>query len=199
MREIVAAHLPDGFPLSSQQWDRLDQHFLLLQRWNKSMNLTSIRSPEEMLVRHFGESLLLVPFLLDLKTGSSVVDIGAGAGFPGLPLGIVLPQLNFTLLDSHARKCVFLREASRGLANITVINARLEALEKSFDVAVSRGVAWRDISKHLPQVADSLLFLSTEAEWAEIQRDTGWEWRPPHPIPSGENHLIISATVSRGT
>ncbi len=115
-----------GLALSSDQRGRLLRYLALLERWNKTYNLTAVDKPAEMLARHLLDSLSVDPFL----QGELVMDSGTGAGLPGVPLAIARPQLVFRLVDSNGKKVRFLRQVRRelGLANIEPIHARLEKL-----------------------------------------------------------------------
>jgi 16S rRNA (guanine527-N7)-methyltransferase len=112
--------------------------------WNKAYNLTSVREPAEMVTRHLLDSLAILPHVgaAHGRDSCRVVDVGAGAGLPGIPLALANPSLHVTLLDSNGKKARFLRHAQRtlALANIEVIEARAEryAPEQRFDVIVSR-------------------------------------------------------------
>lgn len=120
-----------------------------LERWNQSYNLTSVRLAKDMVTRHLLDSLTLVPFI-----GSSpVLDIGTGAGLPGIPLAIALPEVRFTLVDSNGKKVRFVRHAIRTLqlGNASAVQSRAEALdleacdaEAGFDVVVARALASMD-------------------------------------------------------
>lgn len=117
-----------------------------LERWNQSYNLTSIRLAKDMVTRHLLDSLTLVPFI---GTGS-VVDIGTGAGLPGIPLAIAVPEARFILVDSNGKKVRFVRHAIRTLrlSNARAVQSRAEELdlvacdaEAGFDVVVARALA----------------------------------------------------------
>lgn len=105
--------------------------------WNKAYNLTSVRQPVEMVTRHVLDSLAILPHV-----AGRIIDVGSGAGLPGIPLAIANPQLHVTLLDSGGKKARFLRHAQRTLplANVEVVEARAEAFEpkQRFDVVASR-------------------------------------------------------------
>ena len=113
----------------------------LLVRWNQTYNLTSVRNPEQMLRRHLLESLALLPRL----HGSSLLDMGSGAGLPGLPLAIARPDFQFELVESVGKKVRFMNQVVRSLdlANVTVEQQRLEDLPASrdADVITARGLA----------------------------------------------------------
>lgn len=122
-------------------------HYLAeLKEWNKKINLTSITDDRDIIIRHFLDSLTLVSFLTDKKT---ILDIGSGAGFPGIPLKIALPDLKVMLMDSVNKKVIFMRHIIRtlGLKDIEAIQGRAEdtgiikKFESSFDVVTSRAFA----------------------------------------------------------
>ncbi len=118
-----------------QQFARL---LRLLDKWNRAFNLTAVRDPGEMVARHILDSLSARPFL----AGVSVLDVGTGAGFPGLPLALVEPQRHFTLLDSGGKKIRFVRHAlgELGLDNVIVEQQRVEAFEPAdlYDAVICR-------------------------------------------------------------
>src|ERR1017187_6190482 len=100
-------------------------------RWNRSLNLTAIRSREEAIERHYCESLFLGA---RLPAGAlRIADVGSGAGFPGFPVAVLRPECSVTLIESHKRKAVFLREASRTLPNVRVFAKRAEDVGERFD------------------------------------------------------------------
>jgi 16S rRNA (guanine527-N7)-methyltransferase len=113
----------------------------LLEKWNKAYNLTAIRDKEEMVRLHLLDSLAILPFI----EGKRVIDIGTGAGLPGIPLAIYLPDIEFTLLDSNAKKTRFVQQAilELKLKNVTVCHNRVEQYhpETSFDTAITRAFA----------------------------------------------------------
>ena len=126
---------------------QIDQFYLmmnLLVSWNEKINLTAITEPEEIIVKHFMDSLTICPYL---KQGAKLIDVGTGAGFPGIPLKIVRPDLNITLLDSLGKRVKFLDEVIQQLAltQIVAVHARAEEYaqknRESYDIATSRAVA----------------------------------------------------------
>jgi 16S rRNA G527 N7-methylase RsmG len=130
--------------LDSHQIEALDAHLELLERWNRTINLTAIKSREEAVSKHIGESLFLAAHL---PSGPlNVCDLGSGGGFPGIPCAISMPDSRFTLVESDVRKGVFLREASRKLPNIRVVTQRFEGLEGEFDWLISRAVNLSKVS-----------------------------------------------------
>lgn len=140
---FVTAELPE--PLI----DQLSIYLDLLVRWNTRVSLTSIRSPEEMVQRHFGESLFTAEKLSKhLKSDSKLLDYGSGAGFPGLPIQLYLPEIRVTLAESQARKVAFLREVIRTLALPTEVwPKRVNEMEpRRFNAVTLRAVERMSIS-----------------------------------------------------
>lgn len=146
------------FQVTPAQAARLQAHHELLLRWNRVINLTRIEDPQEAIERHYGESLFLASYLP--QGLSRIVDIGSGGGFPGVPVAVIRPECSLTLVESHQRKAVFLREATRDLPNVRVIARRAEELEESFDWVIVRAVAWRDIEWVLGKLAPAAAVLS---------------------------------------
>ena len=127
--------------LSGNQIDQLIAYADLLEKWNRAYNLTAIRDRREIFSRHLIESLSIAPFV----SGRRRLDVGTGAGLPGVPLAILGPSVTYILLDSNGKKTRFLTEVKRslGLSNIEVQTARVEKWEPSepFDAVVTRAFA----------------------------------------------------------
>jgi len=133
-----------SFSISQEEISRFDIYLRELKSWNEKFNLTAIKDDREIVIKHFLDSL--TPIRL-IKPGSAVLDIGSGAGFPGIPLKIVEPSLNVTLLDSVNKKVTFMKHmiGELGLTGVEVIHGRAEDLAKTrkggFDVVISRALA----------------------------------------------------------
>lgn len=130
-----------GIDLSITQSQQLWQHLGLLMKWNRGMNLTAIRNMDDMVTHHLLDSLSIARFV----RGQSLLDIGSGGGFPGVPLAIVHPQWAVTLLDSRDKRSQFLRHvcAVLGLTNVTVVATRVEKYQtvERFDTLTTRAFA----------------------------------------------------------
>jgi 16S rRNA (guanine527-N7)-methyltransferase len=124
--------------LTDDQVDQLIQYVSLLDKWNKAYNLTSVRDPQEMLIKHILDSLVVGKLL----SGNSFIDVGTGPGLPGIPLAILYPERNFVLLDSLGKRITFLRQLvyQLKLTNVTPIQSRVEKYipELPFDGVLSR-------------------------------------------------------------
>ena len=153
-RNQLAGQLPQtDIALASAQIDLLVRYLALLDKWNRTFNLTAVRDPREMVGRHLVDSLSVLPCL----AGRRLLDVGSGAGLPGIPIAIARPDLEVTLLDSNSKKTRFLAQVSLelNLANVSVVHSRVERYRASqpFDTAVSRAFAslrdfWRK-TQHL--------------------------------------------------
>ena len=130
-----------GVGLSEEQVERLERYLALLEKWNRVYNLTAIREPERMVTHHVLDSLAILPHV----RGPRVLDVGSGAGLPGIPLAIAAPALAVTLLDSNHKKAAFLQQAvgDLRLTNATIVAERVESwrTETRFDTIVSRAFA----------------------------------------------------------
>ncbi|MCW9715767.1 16S rRNA (guanine(527)-N(7))-methyltransferase RsmG [Avibacterium sp. 21-594] len=127
--------------VSDQQKDQLVKLVALLDKWNKAYNLTSVRDPQEMLVKHIMDSLVVSPYL----QGEQFIDVGTGPGLPGLPLAIINPDKTFVLLDSLGKRISFIRNALRelGITNVIPVLSRVEDYQPEvlFDGVLSRAFA----------------------------------------------------------
>ena len=127
--------------LTDKQQQQLVEFVLLIDKWNKAYNLTSVRCPKQMMVKHILDSLAIVPHL----TGENIIDVGTGPGLPGMPLAIAFPDKTFTLLDSLGKRVRFMTQCvhTLKLTNVTPVNSRVEnhVGEKPYDIVLSRAFA----------------------------------------------------------
>lgn len=145
--KIIEAAKKTGVSLNEKQAEQFLTYYNLLVEWNEKMNLTAITEFEEVVEKHFADSLTCMKTGV-FKEGMKVIDVGCGAGFPSIPLEIAMPELEFTLVDSLNKRIGFLDCVIEklGLENITTVHSRAEdsgrsELRDSFDVCVARAVA----------------------------------------------------------
>ena len=131
-----------GINLTEEQLNKLDQFYNLLIEWNEKINLTRITAKEDVYLKHFYDSLTLAK-VIDLSTKETLCDIGTGAGFPGIVLKIVYPNLKITLVDSLQKRVNYLNTIIKDLQleNIQAIHTRGEDLHDKYDVVTARAVA----------------------------------------------------------
>lgn len=166
--------------ISAQTQQRLLDYLVLMQKWNKVHNLTAVRDADEMVTLHLLDSLVVLPFI-DAK---HLLDVGSGAGLPGIPLAICLPDLQVTVIDSNSKKVSFMRQAKAelGITNLEVLGGRVEEISstRKFEIIISR--AFSDLSlfisltHHLLDAQGKWLAMKgvyPEAELAELAAKTG--------------------------
>jgi len=200
------AELLDPFldtELAPEQLDQISMYIDLLFRWNARVNLTAIRDREEIVTRHFGESLFAARHLLPRdQSGSSpgrVVDVGSGAGFPGLPLKIWSPPTGVTLIESNHKKATFLREVIRALTltSIDVFPNRAEAYPKtSAGLVTLRAV--EKFESTLPVAAGLLapqgrlaLMIGEPQTTIAHQALRSLTWSAPIPLPGSQSRVLL--------
>ncbi len=158
-----------GLSYHQKQVDSLLTFIKLIDKWNKTYNLTAVRNPEEMVQLHILDSLAVLPYL----EGGQIADIGTGAGLPGIPLAVFLPDAAFTLLDSNAKKTRFVQQAvlELKLLNITVEHCRIEQFQpqSGFSTVIMRAFSSLEkiieSSRHI--VADSGIILAMKGRYPE--------------------------------
>lgn len=199
-RLVAKAVLSLGRNLDQQQVEQLRTHFSMLVRWNAKINLTSLRRPEEIATRHFEESLFLAKLLP--PPAGLLVDIGSGAGFPGLPLKIAWPSVETVLLEPNKKKATFLKEVIRH-CDLRGIEVRAERLEE----AIAKGLAGRASLATMRAVAATVelladvrtllipggraAFFTGEREATALAKQAGFQWERPVPIPHSERRVIL--------
>ncbi len=193
--ELLAPFLGKS-SLSAHQLEQVSAYLDRLLLWNQRMNLTSVRDPEQIVARHFGESFFAGIKLLgrEAPEGERAIDVGSGAGFPGLPIKILAPALRVRLIEAQHRKATFLREVIRDLAleNCEVLPQRAEALAQaepaSADLVTLRAVErFHDVLPTAAQLISNKgrLGLLIGREQATIAATTlpSFEWEPEIHVP----------------
>jgi 16S rRNA (guanine527-N7)-methyltransferase len=186
--------------LSPTQLQHISTYIDLLLRWNARINLTAIRDPEEIVTRHFGESLFAACHLFHVgdPVGTAVADLGSGAGFPGIPMKLWAPDISMTLIESDHKKATFLREVVRSLTltDINIQNTRAEDLLQTYEVVTLRAV--ERFTEALPVAARLLapngrLALLIAASQIDAVRPAipHLTWANPIPIPQSSSRLLL--------
>jgi len=186
-------------PLTAEQSESFAAYLALLQKWNARTNLTAIRDEEGILSRHFVESILTAHALPEDLT--TLLDLGSGAGFPGLPIAILRPNLAVTLAESQHKKAAFLREAVRTLtlANVQVHAARAETLLTRFSCVTLRAVDKMaealPIAIRLLQPHGLLAILTTTADEQTLrslsETIASFAWLSPTSLPAGTSRILL--------
>jgi 16S rRNA (guanine(527)-N(7))-methyltransferase RsmG len=194
--ELLARELSSWAHLSQLQVTLLYQHYDLLIRWNRRMNLTTVKPGPDTVIRHYCESLFFAAHLPAAHEKISVLDLGSGAGFPGIPMGVLKPSWNVTLVESSQRKAVFLRESSRHLLNISVRAERMEDLSKQGDWAVARAVDPRVVLLNIPRLAANVGLMLGEDDFSSIRHDSRIAWAEPVRLPWGDRKISVYGVSS---
>lgn len=191
------------FSLNELQIQKFAQYLSNMVLWNRAYNLTAITEPKEMVIKHLLDSLVLLPHLVDKVPSGRFIDVGSGAGLPGIPLSIALPEHHFTLLDSSGKRTRFMTQMKLelGLKNIEVIHSRVQDYqpEVRFDAVLSRAFAsGKDMvewSSHLLKPAGYMAAMKGKfdpEEWADVE---GFSQREivqlEVPKLNEERHLIF--------
>ncbi len=198
-KQLVALIDQTSLRVTGHQIDQLIALVLLLNKWNKAYNLTSVRDPSQMLVRHIMDSILVAPYV----TGNQVADVGTGPGLPGLPLAIMHPDKQFVLIDSLGKRMNFIRQVVHqlGLKNVVAVQSRVEDYtpETPFSCVLSRAFAsladmltW---CHHLPADMGHFVALKGQLDTQELaQIPAGFEVVATHRIEvpqlDAERHVV---------
>lgn len=198
--EIPAiAHLLQPFiQLDEMRLRTISTYIDLLLKWNARMNLTAIREPSEIVQRHFGESLFVAKYLLEQKVPQTAIDLGSGAGFPGVPFAMLAPEVQVTLIESQQKKATFLKELiyALGLKNVKVVGHRAESYPGTADLVMLRAV--EKFEQVLPTAARltkpggriALMIGSDQVESAK-KLGTDVNWGETIPVPCSNSREVL--------
>ena len=186
--------------LDEQTQKKLLEYLGKLHKWNKVYNLTAIREPQKMIDHHLLDSLAVLPYI----TGKRLIDVGSGAGLPGIPLAIAKPDLTVVVLDSNHKKTVFVQQAciELGLTNVTVVCDRVENWqpEEKFDMVISRAFSdlgeFLRLTRHLVTKGGYQLAmkgLHPYEELAQLPADVKVQEVVPLTVPglNAQRHLVV--------
>lgn len=192
-----------GLKVSEIQQQQLLAYLQLLVKWNQAFNLTAVRDPKEMVTKHLLDSLAILPYL----QGERVLDVGSGAGLPGIPLAITDPTRQYVLLDSNGKKVRFLQQAivSLQLKHVTAVQARAEQFqsEESFDSILARAVGEIgeiiELTKHLISPQGQWILMKGREPEAELQNIKHPAKIVPLVIPglTEARHVVIVSAVQQ--
>jgi 16S rRNA (guanine527-N7)-methyltransferase len=196
--ELLARELAPLVSLSELQISQLFQHYSLLERWNQRMNLTTVKPGPETVIRHYCESLFFAAHLPALGS-ISVMDLGSGTGFPGIPMAVLRPDWRVTLVEASQRKGVFLRESSRDVKNVSIRAERMEGVSERTDWVVARAVDPGQVLRTVPRLARNVGLMLGADDFSSLLDDSRIAWGEPVRLPWGDRRLCVYGNVSRGT
>ena len=159
--------------LSAQQAEKLVGYVERIDKWNKAYNLTSVRDPEQMMVKHILDSIAVAPFI----DGKRIIDVGTGPGLPGIPLSVMLPDSSFTLLDSLGKRVRFMKQCAfeLDLNNVTPVHSRVEdhKPDQPYDIVLSRAFAsLKDMLHWCEHLVDSSgVFVALKGQFPQSEID----------------------------
>ena len=202
--EIDECLRPYGVALIPGTAERIRTYISLLLKWNRTISLTTVTDPIKILRFHFGESLFATS--VANFSQSRLADVGSGAGFPGLPLAMSIPDLDVALIESNTKKCAFLSEVTRelGLSNVTVLRGRMEDLPNGsdpFGFVTVRALGHHDdllawASRRLANSGKAVLWLGDQ-DATDLSRGTDWKWEKRVLIPGSDRRYILAGAPKR--
>ena len=194
MEELRKALGDAGISLGERVIEQLGIHFDLLLRWNSRMNLSAVREPEAIARRHFLESIFAAQHVpQDVET---LLDFGSGAGFPGLPIAVLRPEIRVTLAESQTKKGAFLREVVRNAGlSCVVYEGRVEKMDSNriFDVVAMRAVDKMEtaIPQAIARTGVALLWMTTEESFSREHYSAKMRWDAPIAISGSEQRDLL--------
>ena len=197
----IAALLAPYVELNEKQLANISIYIDILLKWNARMNLTAVRDPRQIVQRHFGESFFAAQRLLGPEDAVRIVDVGSGAGFPGLPMAMYAPKSEITLIEAQGKKAAFLNEVIRGLGlkNAQVFNQRAESYAGKAELVSMRAV--ERFEAVLPTAAKlvepggklGLMIGSAQVELA-TKLVPELAWQHPVAVPGGHFRMLLMGT-----
>jgi len=197
----IARLLQPFIQLDEMRLAAISKYIDLLLKWNARINLTAIRAPEEIVQRHFGESLFAASRILAEKSFKTAIDLGAGAGFPGVPFALLAPEVAITLIEASQKKSTFLKELIYllGLKNVKVFCGRAESYSQTADLVTLRAV--ERFEEVLPVALKlispggrlALLIGTSQIDLTKsLLPDV--PWKAPVAIPCGHSRVLLVGT-----
>lgn len=195
----IAQLLQPFISLDETRLRAISTYIDLLLKWNARMNLTAIRDPREIVQRHFGESLFAAKYLLEQNRPKTAIDLGSGAGFPGVPFAMLAPDVDVTLIESQQKKSTFLRELiyTLGLKNVKVFSDRGESYPGTADLVMLRAVEKFDQALQMavrlmkPGGCVGLMIGAGQEEGVrKLKADVIWDRAVPIPCSNSRELLI---------
>ncbi len=199
--EDIAVLLRPFAELTEQQLASMLVYLSLLLKWNSRINLTAVLSAEEIVRRHFGESFFAAQTLVARDYAGTVIDLGSGSGFPGIPMAMYARNAQVTLMESNSKKAVFLNEVVRtlDLHNVRVFNRRAEDYSERAELVVMRAV--EKFESSVPLAAglvsqDGRLAMMIGKAQVDRVKDmlSSWRWLEPIVIPESQSRVLLVGT-----
>lgn len=190
-----------GVLVSPELSESIRTYISLLLRWNEMISLTTVVDPTDIIKFHFGESLFAASALA--ISHGRLADVGSGAGFPGLPLAMLLSELDVVLIESNSKKATFLSEVVRvlGLGNATIWRGRMEEFsfgEERFDILTARALGqhehFLEWSKSALKPSGQAALWLGESEALRVCQISGWRWRDRIHIPGSERRVLLAGS-----
>jgi 16S rRNA (guanine527-N7)-methyltransferase len=185
------------YELSAPQSSSISLYVDILLRWNERTNLTAIRDPEQIVRRHFGESLFAATQLLSPASTQTVIDVGSGAGFPGLPMKIFAPEIDLTLLEAHSKKNTFLREVVRSLdlQRVEAYLGRAEEFPGKAELVTMRAVEKFDqvlpVANNLVAAGGRMALMIGARQQAAAMAALPGGWAESIRVPEAEDRILL--------
>ena len=199
----IARLLVPFIELDTEQLQQVSLYMSLLLKWNAKINLTAVRQPQEMVTRHFGESFFAGKHLWGTSSPNLTLDVGSGAGFPGLPCAILAPTSPVLLVESNNKKAAFLKEVifALELKNVKVFFGRAESCtDQDADLVTMRAVEKFEssfpVALQLVKPTGRIALMIGEAQQLSVARKIAGnvEWQAPIAVPGGHSRVLLAGT-----